>query len=122
MIFVVTLQKCFFKATVKYAVYDIPTNEHSDYEWKVNTYTPSTDIFILIKHLRKYRMNWQLVQDFVLCILYEMIGMTPDSLCSLMFLTLLIPNLVLAHLGKYLVVLVIGFSTLITHTRCYLLR
>ena len=46
-----------------------------------------------------------------------MIGMTPDSLCSLMFLTLLIPNLVLAHLGKYLVVLVIGFSTLITHTQ-----
>ena len=32
-----------------------------------------------------------------------MIGMTPDSLCSLMFLTLLIPNLVLAQLGKYLV-------------------
>ena len=47
-----------------------------------------------------------------------MIGMTPDSLCSsLMFLTLLIPNLVLAHVGKYLVVLVIGFSTLITHTQ-----
>ena len=47
-----------------------------------------------------------------------MIGMTPDSLCSLMFLTLLIPNLVLAYLGKYLVVvLVIGFSTLITHTQ-----